>query len=355
MVCETNGMSRRTILYAATVGALASASAVRAQEASELRVKLSTPDGSPVSGALIALLNAKDSVVAEGLASESGTRVLVAPRGAYRVRVRRIGYLPFVSSELTLPHANELVLNVESPAVVLRSIVVTSTSECSRNDPNAQALSTVWDEIDKALRSSELTIQDLSGIGQARVYKREMSTDGTVIAGDSSVFAITDKRPFGAVDPEMLAVNGYVVGGLEHGWSYFGPDEIVLRSDQFASTHCFRLVRERDRPGQIGVSFEPAPKRELADISGVIWVDQSTSELREMDFHFVNAGALSRFDAGGFTRFRRVPSGAWLVDEWKLSVPRLGVKQTASFPVPMRMVVVIGRQDNGGGILRPLK
>src|SRR5439155_26243246 len=130
-------------------------SSLRGQEAtSELRIKLSTPDGSPLNGALIALLNAKDSVVAEGLASESGMRVLVAPRGAYRVRVRRIGYLPFVSSELTLPHANELVLNVESPAVVLRSIVVTSTSECSRNDPNAQALSTVWDEIDKALRSS---------------------------------------------------------------------------------------------------------------------------------------------------------------------------------------------------------
>lgn len=346
-------MTRRTIWYAVVIVVLASASSLRGQGAtSELRVKLRTPDGSPVSGALVALLNAKDSVVAEGLASESGMRVLAAPRGAYRVRVRRIGYLPFVSSELTIPRANELVLNVESPRVILQSIVVTSTSHCSRNDPNAQALSTVWDEIDKALRSSELTVQDLSGIGQARVYERVTGADGKIISGDSSVFPITDKRPFGAVDPAMLAASGYVVGGLDEGWRYFGPDETVLRSEQFASTHCFRLVRRLNRAGQIGVSFEPEPNRELADISGIIWVDQVTSELREIAFRFVNAGPLSRFDANGFTRFRRVPSGAWLVDEWKLSVPRLAVNVTPSFPVPRREVVVIGRQDNGGGILR---
>src|SRR6266550_8458170 len=128
-------LTRKAIFYA-VAGALAWTSSLRGQEAiSELRLKLSTPDGSPVNGALVALLNMRDSVVAEGLANESGTRVLIAPRGAYRVRVRRIGYLPFVSSELTLPRANELLLNIESPRVVLRSIVVTSTSQCSRNDP----------------------------------------------------------------------------------------------------------------------------------------------------------------------------------------------------------------------------
>ena len=103
-------MTRQAVFYA-VAGVLAWASSLRGQEAtSELRIKLSTPDGSPVNGALVALLNAKDSVVAEGLASESGIRLLLASRGAYRVRVRRIGYLPFVSSELTLPRATELVL-----------------------------------------------------------------------------------------------------------------------------------------------------------------------------------------------------------------------------------------------------
>lgn len=345
-------MIRRRTLWVLAC-ALASASSLRAQEGtSDLRLKLSAPDGSPIAGALVALVNASDSVVVEGLTLEAGTRVLRAPRGAYRVRVRRIGYLPFLSSELTLPRPEELVLNVESQHVVLASIVVTSRSECSRNDPNTEALATVWDEIDKALRSSQLTVQDLAGIGQARVYKRETAPDGKLVASESRVFAITTRRPFGAVDPAKLAADGYVIGGLEQGWTFFGPDETVLRSEEFARTHCFKLVRDRDRTGQIGVSFEPEPQRRLPDISGTIWVDQSTSELREMEFQYVNAHEISRFNAGGFTKFRRVASGAWLVDEWKLSVPMLGIRETQGVPYATRHVVLLGRQDNGGGIVR---
>jgi len=344
---------RRSSIIQSIFGGLLCAAGLGAQGTmSDLRIKLGSPDGSPVNGALVALLDARDSVVAEGLASEDGVRVLHAPRGAYRVRVRRIGYLPFVSSELTLPRPGELVLNVESPRVMLQSLVVISTSQCGRNDPNAQALSAVWDEIDKALRSSELTLQDLRGIGHARVYHRELGADGSMVKGDSSVFLITDRRPFGAIDPDTLARHGYVLGDMEQGWTFFGPDESVLRSDQFAATHCFRLVRENRRAGQIGVAFKPSPQRNLADISGVIWVDQASAELREIRFSFVNAGQLSRNDAWGFTRFRRVPSGAWIVDEWQLSVPRLGIRQTLAPDNPRRLVIVTGRFDNGGGILR---
>ena len=274
----------------------------------------------------------------------------MAPHGAYRVRVRRIGYLPFVSSELTLPRAGELLLSVESPRVVLQSIVVNSKSQCSRNDPNAQALSTVWDEIDKALRSSQLTLLDLSGIGRARKYRRDIDRFGNVVSGDSTEFFITDRRPFGVEDPAKLASDGYVVGDMDRGWTIFGPDETVLESEEFATTHCFRLVRERERPGLIGVSFEPVPRRELPDIRGVIWVDQRSAELREINFRFVNAGALSRFDAGGFTRFRRMPSGAWIVDEWQLTAPALAVKAGA---YETSQIVVVGRRDTGGGVLRP--
>jgi hypothetical protein len=317
---------------------------------SELRIKLSTPDGSPVTGALVALLDARDSVVVEGLASESGTRVLMAPRGAYRVRVRRIGYLPFMSSEVALPRAGELSLSIESPRVVLQSIVVNSKSQCSRNDPNAQALSTVWDEIDKALRSSQLTLLDLSGIGRARRYRRDIDRFGNVVSGDSSEFFITDRRPFGVEDPARLASDGYVIGDMDRGWTIFGPDETVLESDEFATTHCFRLVRERERSNLIGVSFEPVPGRDLPDIRGVIWVDQESAELREMIFRFVNAAPLSRFDAGGFTRFRRMPSGAWIVDEWQLRAPALAVK---AGPYQASQIVLVGRRDTGGGVLRP--
>jgi hypothetical protein len=233
--------------------------------------------------------------------------------------------------------------------VVLQSIVVNSKSQCGRNESGAQALSSVWDEIDKALRSSQLTLMDLAGIGRAHRYTRDIDSTGRVISSDSSEFSITNKRPFGVEDPTRLAVDGYVVGDMNQGWTIFGPDERVLQSEQFAATHCFRLVREDERPGMIGVSFEPVPNRKLADISGVIWVDQATSELREIDFRFVNAGPLSRFDAGGYTRFSKVPSGAWIVDEWQLRAPTLAMRPGAY----TSSLVSIGRRDTGGGVLRP--
>jgi hypothetical protein len=351
-------MMLRGFLCAPVLGVCVLTSGARGQQATtELRITLNATDGAPLSGALVALLDARDSVVAERLSTESGARVFRAASGVYRVRVKRIGYLPFVSGAVTLPRESELSLDVESPRVVLERIVVNSKSPCGRNHPNADALSTVWDEIAKALRSSQLTTEDLSGIGRARTYRREVDRDGNVISADTTLFAIVDRRPFSAIDPVALATDGYVLGDAVVGWHYFAPDETVLLSEPFAATHCFRVVRDRGRAGQIGVSFEPIPRREMPDIAGVLWVDQETSQLREVVFRFVNAGAMSQFEAGGFTHFRRVSSGAWIVDEWKLSAPRLAIaprRPQDGYSTTFReQFFAIGRQENGGGIIAP--
>ena len=340
--------ARRTLFSALVAGCLVSPPLAAHQPASGLRVRLNAVDGGPVAGALVALIDARDSVVAEGLSTESGVRTLRAVPGIYRVRVRRIGYLPFVSSPVTIPRAGELGLRVESPRVVLEGIVVNSKSQCRRKDPNAAALATVWDEIDKALRSSQLTLSDLAGMGKARTYRKEVSSDGTVISADTTSFIIGNRRPFGAIDPAILAEKGYVQGDEQNGWSTYAPDETVLLSDQFAATHCFRLIRQADRPDQIGVAFEPAPNRKLPDIVGVLWVDQKTAELREVVFHFVSADALTRFNAGGYTRFRRVSSGAWIVAEWLLSLPKVGMTQRRAL---QPRYYELGRVDIGGGIV----
>ncbi|MEA2766759.1 MAG: hypothetical protein QOK07_3163, partial [Gemmatimonadaceae bacterium] len=135
---------------------------------SELRVRLHATDGTPVVGALIALLDDHDRVVAEGLSSQSGTRVLRAPAGVYRVRTRRIGFLPLVSSPVVVPSGDELLLVIESSRVVLDRIVVNSRSQCGRGDSGSWALGILWDEVDKALRASQLTTTDLAGFGRGR-------------------------------------------------------------------------------------------------------------------------------------------------------------------------------------------
>jgi hypothetical protein len=249
-----------------------------------------------------------------------------------------------------LPRQDELLLSVESSPIALDRIVVTANSECGRSDAGSQSLGVVWDEIDKALRASQLTTDDLSGFARGRVYRREVGRDGSVLSNDTTMFPITNRRPFGAIDPVTLATEGYVIGDPRNGWRYFAPDETILLSEQFVSTHCFKLVRDAARPREIGVAFEPAPGRRVADIAGALWVDERSAELREVVFRFVNAGVFSRFDAGGFTRFLRVPSGAWIVDEWQLKAPRLEMRPPS--PYQAAQFSVVGYTENGGGIVR---
>ncbi len=309
-------------------------------------MRLVTAGGTPVTGALVGLLDASGGVVTEGISSEAGGRTLRAPAGSYRVRVRRIGFRPFISAPTSVPRTDELVLRIESEAVALKSVVVMAESRCQRIDRDLEAVGIVWEEIAKALNSSQLTSDDLAGVGKARTYQRLVDGAGVILSSDSALREISGKRPFGAINPATLATLGYVQGDMRRGWEYFAPDETVFLSNEFAATHCFRLVREKERKGRIGLAFKPIPRRKVSDIAGVLWVDEATSELREMTFQFVNAGVIDQFEAGGFTRFRRMASGAWLVDEWQLRMPRLEVR-----PDERDRVVAIAYQENGGGIV----
>jgi hypothetical protein len=331
---------------AIAISAFTAAAALSQTPATEIRVRLESADGLPVSGALVGLVKGAGDVVVEGISSQQGVRTLRAPPGTYRIRVRRIGYRPFLSNEIAIPQTSELVLRVESLRVSLAAVVVAGRGDCKPVSPEDESLGVVWEEIAKALRASQVTIEDLKGIARAIKYRDRLSLDGAVLSSDTTSFVVTGSRPFGALPPSILASEGYVRGDPSRGWEYFGADETVLLSNAFAESHCFRLVVDKDRAGDIGVAFEPLPKRKVADIAGVMWVDRRSSELREITFRYVNAGLFTRFDAGGFTRFRRLPSGAWIVSEWRLTVPTLEMRENA-FP----KVIQIGYVQNGGSIL----
>lgn len=315
----------------------------------EVRIRLESTDGSRLSGALVALVDSTGRVITEGVSGEDARRVLHAPAGSYRVRVRRIGFLPFLSEPVSLPRTSELALSVESQRVQLQTIVVTSRSACGPIDPEDRVLSALWDEIAKALRTSQLSPKDLADFSQAFVYRKTLRANGTVVSSDTVFRPIGTNRPFGVVNPAVLSTVGYVVGNERLGWTYYAPDEAVLLSDQFASTHCFQVVREKGRAGQIGIEFRPIPRRSVPDIGGVLWVDESSAELRELSFRYVNAGPLERFRAGGFARFRRVPSGSWIVDDWAIVGPILERSRD-----PYSELRVTGYVEDGGGMkMRP--
>lgn len=313
----------------------------------DVRVRLESIDGSRISGALVALMDSAEQVVREGVSGEDGVRSLRAPPGSYRVRVKRIGFHPFVSDPVSVVPGGEITLRVESPRVLLETIVVTSRSNCGPIDPKEQILSAVWDEIAKALRASQLSPRDFSDVAHAYVYRKNLDSHGIVVSSDTSFRPVGSTKPFRVRDAGALAAHGYVVGNEREGWIYYAPDEEVLLSDQFASTHCFQVVRDKARPGQVGIEFKPVSGRSVPDIAGVLWVEQSTAELRELIFRYVRAGPLERFKAGGFARFRRVASGGWIVDDWALRGPIL--QKGTDFFTDLK---VVGYVEDGGGMTR---
>ena len=336
-----------SILLVFAVLMTGSAQVVPAQaRGTEVRVRLESTEGSSVSGALVALLDSAQRVVVEGVSGETGTRVLTAPPGSYRIRVRRIGFRPFLSEPVSVPVSDELLLRFDSRRVQLESVVVTSRSECGPIDPSEQTLATIWDEIAKALRSRQLSVRDLDGIANYYVYRKTMRASGRVVSSDTTFRKLGTSKPFGVRDPAILARDGYVFGNEATGWTYYAPDETVLLSEQFAATHCFRAVRDKDRSGQVGIEFNPVKGRSMPEIEGVLWVDQRTAELRELTFRFVNSGVLEKGRAGGFTRFRRVPSGAWIVDAWALKAPIL----ERQHDVLTDKITILGYIEDGGGV-----
>lgn len=335
-----------SVLVAAIAVLLAGRPAFAQEVRSELRLRLESEAGDPVAGALVTLVDSAGAAAAEGLSSEAGTRVLWAAPGSYRVRVRRIGHRPFVSAPVTLPHAEDLHLRIESPPVVLGTVVVTARARCAASREDDAQLATVWDEVAKALRATELTAGDASAAGRPRVYRRHVLADGTVLEADTTFPRRGSRRPFRALNPSALATLGYVIGSEADGWELFGADETTLLSEDFRLTHCFRVIRERDRVGQVGVAFEPVPRRPVSDVAGVLWLDEESAELRELVYRYTNAGLISRFGGGGQTRFRRMPSGAWIVHEWSLRVPLL--RRPSG---PTSAAVAVGFVEHGGNLV----
>ncbi|MBA2670342.1 MAG: carboxypeptidase regulatory-like domain-containing protein, partial [Gemmatimonadetes bacterium] len=112
---------------------------------------------------------------------------------------------------------------------------------------------------------------------------------------------------------------------------YHAPAAHVLLSDEFLDGHCFSVRRATDRPGMIGLAFEPmSRRRHIPGVAGVLWLDESTAELRQMEYHYTRfpPAPAGRFAVapdpsgfGGSLDFDLLENGAWIVSAWRLLVP----------------------------------
>lgn len=305
----------------------------------------------PIEGAFVALLDEAGLEVARALTSLGGTFLLRAPApGTYRLRSKRIGFGPSESPPLALPDSQTVAyrLEVEAVPVQLPAVIVRGRPQCgARTD--AAAVAQLWEEAREALAAVKWT-EDQGTLRYAvERFERSLPRTGRrILAERDSGWSGVGAKPFQSVPAEQLARAGYVVAAAGDSLDFHGPDAEVLLGDVFLSTHCFG-ARDggAERPGLVGLAFEPEPRRKLPDVEGVLWLERQTLELKFLEFTYTG---LRESSLGGYVEFARLASGRWIVTYWWLRMPRQEPAPRRSLRRPRPRLV--GYREAGGMVTR---
>jgi carboxypeptidase family protein len=278
----------------------------------------------PLRGAFVTLVDAQGTERVRTITNQAGEFVLSAPTpGTYRIRSKRIGFHPYVSQALTLGAGETISYDADvlPIPVPLEQVVVAGDRQCDIE--GGASVTALWEEVREALAAVRWTRSAPGYWYVLRQFEREVFGSGSP-GGLDSVWQNAGfyQVPFTSVPAEQLAANGFVVQD-ESGWIYYAPEAEALLSEPFLRTHCFESKLGRgETAGLMGLMFSPARGRKLPDVTGTLWVDRQTGELRHLEFKYVQLpSGLADPRAGGRVAFMRVPTGAWIVHEWVIRMP----------------------------------
>ena len=222
----------------------------------------------------------------------------------------------------------------------------------------------MWEEARKALRASQLTrLTRAYKVDVTTYVRRQTSGLSRERSTDSSSRSGLPLRPFTSRPADELAERGYLTRAGRSD-VFHAPDEDVILSESFAATHCLRILPDTGTDNVVRLGFSPVPGRRQTDIAGVLAIDRASSELRRLDFSFVNLPAMDVVGTpGGEIVFRRLPEGSWLIEQWAIWLPiaeqRADIAPALPAPntrVPVRVAPAIttryGLQTTGGHVNR---
>ncbi len=308
----------------------------------------------PVVGALVVLENPSGKRVAQVVTGDEGRFALRAPAaGAYRLRVLRIGYLPF-DSDLRLPAGESVdrTLRLAGAPVALPEIAVAGTSMCGDRARGDTLSSALWLQAGTALEITAQTVRSRSYRFETALENRNIDRIGNV----TNVMELNELNisswPVRAPSPDTLLAVGFVenLDDLVDGPTWYGPDPEFLLSEPFFAGHCFWTVPpgEGEPADWVGLAFEPGARDARVDIRGTLWLDQKSAQLRRLAFSYTRLPKWARgTTAGGVLTFALLPGGGWIVQRWLLRVPL--PQQTTPGSVK-----VFGYRESGGSVIAVL-
>lgn len=317
-------------------------------EAQILSGRLIDADASlPVASAFVQLLSGDGVRLAGTLTDSAGRfRFPATEPGEYRLSAERLGYETVVSPLLHLSDAPmEYEFTLSPRALLLPSVDahVDESRGCERR-PDGPAVYALWDAVRKALTVTSWSTRTGSLRFSMMNHERELDSSlRTVKREDRTPAYATAALPYGSISPHVLARDGYLITDGDSSW-LMGLDADVLLSESFLNSHCFRLVSAPDT-GTVGLGFEPLRRDDLADVSGVLWVDRRTAELRRLTFEYVGLpDHIRRFGASGEVDFERMETGIWIITRWWIRAPIVASRRGS------RSYRLLGFREYGGTV-----
>ena len=280
-------------------------------------------DNAAIAGAMITLVD-RDGRGVERMLTRSGTGVFelrVPAPGEYRLRAERIGYGTTYSAFFRISTRDTLTVQMAAPieAISLAEISVSVRPQCHLRPEEGLAVARVWDEARKALAAASWTQERGLYRYEMLGIKRFLDEGGRrVEAEDRAYGQALVSVPYVARAADSLVHGGFARFSADAS-DFWGPDAGVLLSDPFLDTHCLRI--RSGVGGLVGLEFEPVPDRNVADISGTMWLDAETAELQRVDYRYVNLPVpdwLMDASPGGTVSFRGLPDGTWIVTSWNI-------------------------------------
>ena len=309
---------------------------------------------SPIVGAFLTLVDAQGAERARAITDAAGQFTITAPSaGSYRIRSKRIGFKPFVSTPLALRVGETLSFSaaIDPIPVALEEVVVAGDRQCDVESGEGASVAALWEEVQEALAAVAWTSREPGYWYQVTQFEREQFSQSQRRGIDTSwINAGFYEVPFRSVPAEQLEREGFVLIDQE-GWTYHEPDADVLLSTSFLRTHCFESkVGKGDTEGLVGLGFQPARGRRLPDVTGTLWIDRHSAELRHLEFRYVRLPqGLSAPNAGGRVEFMRVPTGAWMVRDWIIRMPIVEQGRTPTYGSSFPQTV--GYRERGGSAI----
>ena len=214
------------------------------------------------------------------------------------------------------------------------SVVVRSGELCSvRGDTGA--IGNAWSQFLIVLATAEMAAESKVFTGTWLRTERNLGKNlrDTVARSDSTVTIPLEGQMMPAIPPDSSRIAGFVIES-EDGVLYHTPDVTTLASRAFLMRRCFSF--DPPPPGQpewTGLHFRsPDFRVGVVEVEGTLWIDRATHEPRGLGFRYVNLPpSFATAESGGTLRFRQLPTGHWIVEEWTLRVPAGAFRRIFSY------------------------